>query len=106
VGQGQGASGPGGKVMAVAPKINVGDNYKEKYGFFDAENYVFKAKKGLSEEVVKEISWMKSEPEWMTKFRLRSLNVFMKKEMPSWGADLSRIHFDDIYYYLKSTKAR
>src|ERR671938_2180420 len=90
--------------MAVVPKIDVGDNYKEKYGFFDPEKYVFKAKRGLNPEVVKEISWMKNEPEWMTKFRLRSLNIFEKKEMPNWGADLSKIDFQNIYYYLKSTE--
>jgi len=90
--------------MAIVPQIEVGADYKEKYGFFDAESYVFKAKRGLSEAVVKEISWMKNEPEWMTKFRLRSLQIFQKKEMPTWGADLSKIDFDNIYYYLKSTE--
>src|SRR5213596_3818992 len=104
-GAGQGAGGPGGKVMAtVIPRIDVGDNYKEKYGFFDPEKFVFKAKRGLNAEVVKEISWMKNEPEWMTKFRLRALQTFEKKEMPTWGADLSKIDFDNIYYYLKSTE--
>src|SRR5919204_116647 len=91
-------------MATVIPKIDVGDNYKEKYGFFDPEKYVFKAKRGLNPEVVKEISWMKNEPEWMTKFRLRSLNIFEKKEMPNWGADLSKIDFQNIYYYLKSTE--
>src|ERR671934_98997 len=90
--------------MAVVPKINVGEDYKEKYGFFDPEKFVFKAKRGLSEEVVKEISWMKQEPEWMTKFRLRSLEIFRKKPMPNWGADLSVIDFENIFYYLKSTE--
>jgi Fe-S cluster assembly protein SufB len=90
--------------MAVSPKIDVGDNYKEQYGFFDPEKYVFKAKRGLSPDVVKEISWMKNEPEWMTKFRLRALQIFEKKEMPTWGADLSKIDFQNIYYYLKSTE--
>src|SRR2546421_7491857 len=47
---------------------------------------------------------MKNEPEWMTKFRLRSLQIFEKKEMPTWGADLSVIDFQNIYYYLKSTE--
>src|SRR5881275_800913 len=104
-GTGQGAGGPGGKVMAtVIPRIDVGDNYKEKYGFFDPEKFVFKAKRGLSPEVVKEISWMKNEPEWMTKFRLRALQIWEKKEMPTWGADLSTIDFQNIYYYLKSTE--
>src|SRR5438445_502778 len=89
--------------MAVVPQINVGDDYKEKYGFFDPEKYSFKAKRGLSEEVVKEISWMKQEPEWMTKLRLRSLGIFRKKPMPTWGADLSVIDFENIFYYLKAS---
>ncbi|HYY46835.1 MAG TPA: Fe-S cluster assembly protein SufB [Candidatus Angelobacter sp.] len=91
-------------MATVVPRIDVGDNYKEKYGFFDPEKYVFKAKRGLNADVVKEISWMKNEPEWMTKFRLRSLQIFEKKEMPNWGADLSKIDFQNIYYYLKSTE--
>ena len=93
-------------MATVIPRIDVGDNYKEKYGFFDPEKYVFKAKRGLNADVVKEISWMKNEPEWMTKFRLRSLQVFEKKEMPTWGADLSVVDFQNIYYYLKSTEGQ
>ncbi len=92
--------------MAVVPQINVGEDYREKYGFFDPEKYVFKAKRGLSEEVVKEISWMKNEPDWMTTFRLRSLQTFLRKPMPTWGADLSRIDFDNIYYYVKATESQ
>ena len=90
--------------MAVAPKISVGDDYKEKYGFFDPEKFVFKAKRGLTEEIVREISWMKEEPQWMTDMRVRSLGIFRKKAMPTWGADLSIIDFDNIFYFLKSTE--
>src|SRR5881394_2188051 len=89
--------------MASVPKIEVGSDYKEKYGFFVPEDYIFKAKRGLNEEIVKEISWMKGEPEWMTKFRLRSLEIFRKKPMPNWGADLSVIDFENIFYYLKAS---
>src|SRR4030088_1801730 len=89
--------------MAVVPQINVGDDYKEKYGFFDPEKFVFKAKRGLTEDIVREISWMKQEPEWMTAMRLRSLGIFRKKAMPKWGADLSVIDFENIFYYLKAT---
>ncbi|MBI1800415.1 MAG: Fe-S cluster assembly protein SufB, partial [Chloroflexi bacterium] len=64
-----------------------GSTYTEKYGFHDAENYVFKAKKGLNKEVVEEISWMKSEPDWMRQFRLRSLAIFEKKPLPQWGGN-------------------
>jgi Fe-S cluster assembly protein SufB len=89
--------------MAVSALIGVGEDYKEKYGFFDPEKFVFKAKRGLTEEVVKEISWMKREPEWMTRMRLRSLQIFRKKGMPTWGADLSVIDFENIFYYLKAS---
>ncbi len=77
------------------------ERYAEQYGFHEAENYVFKARKGLSPEVVREMSAMKGEPEWMTAFRLKALDIFLKKPMPNWGADLSEIDFDDIYYYIK-----
>src|SRR5246500_2980571 len=90
--------------MATVPKIDVGSDYKEKYGFFVPEDYVFKAKRGLNPEIVKEISFMKGEPEWMTKFRLRSLEIFRKKPMPNWGADLSVIDFENIFYYLRASE--
>lgn len=77
--------------------------YREKYGFFDPEKYVFKARKGLTRDVVEEISWMKNEPDWMREFRLRALDLFEKRPMPQWGANLSEIAFDDIYYFLRAT---
>ena len=80
-----------------------GSEYREKYGFYDPEKYVFKAKKGLNREVVQEISWMKSEPEWMLKYRLRALEIFEKKPMPQWGGNLNDIDFSNIYYFLRAT---
>lgn len=62
---------------------------------------VNKPRKGLSEGVVKEISGIKKEPEWMREFRLKALKFFEEKEMPKWGPSLSGIDFNDIYYYLK-----
>src|SRR5437879_12652363 len=101
-GAGKGTRGPGGKVMAtVIPRIDVGDNDKEKYGFFDPEKFVFKAKRGLNPEVVKEIYWMKNEPECMTKFGLRALQTCDKKEMQSWRADLPTTDLRNVPYYLK-----
>src|SRR3990167_11056034 len=76
-------------------------DFEYKYGFRMPQNYTFKSKKGLNEEVVKNISLIKREPAWMTKFRLKSYQIFKKKSLPSWGADLSSINFDDIYYYIK-----
>ncbi len=82
----------------------VNADYASKYGFADAEDYVFKAERGLTEEVVRSISMMKNEPEWMLDFRLRAYRHFMDRPMPEWGADLSGIDFDNIYYYIKPTQ--
>lgn len=64
-------------------------------------NYSFRTKKGLSSEVVKEISAQKNEPLWMTEFRLKALAIFEAMPMPTWGPDLSELYLDDIYYYLR-----
>jgi Fe-S cluster assembly protein SufB len=75
-------------------------------GFHMPEDYVYKAPRGLNETVVETISAMKHEPEWMRKFRMRSLGFFNRKSLPLWGPDLSTIRFDDIYYYIKPVKDR
>jgi Fe-S cluster assembly protein SufB len=74
-----------------------------QYGFKDPENYVFKSQKGLDEDVVRQISAMKGEPQWMLNFRLKGLDHFIKRPMPTWGGDLSKLNLDDIYYYVKPT---
>jgi Fe-S cluster assembly scaffold protein SufB len=80
--------------------------FEQEYsaGFHVAENYAFKSEKGLSRKIVEQISEMKGEPEWMRKFRLKSLELFEKRPLPTWGADLSGINFDDIYYYIKPVR--
>ncbi len=72
-----------------------------RYGWKSPETYVYKAPKGLSEEVVRKISELKGEPEWMLDFRLRALRHFLQRPMPNWGPDLSGLNFDDIVYYVK-----
>jgi Fe-S cluster assembly protein SufB len=74
-----------------------------RYGFSMPENYVFKSRKGLDESVVREISYIKGEPEWMTRFRLRALKLFESKPMPQWGGWLNSIDFSDIFYYVRAT---
>lgn len=74
-----------------------------KYGFSMPENYVYKSGKGLKEETVRMISEMKGEPEWMREKRLEAWNIFEQKPMPDWGADLSKIDFGSIHYYVKPT---
>ena len=77
------------------------DDYK--YGFRDSDaNYSFKAKKGLSREVVEQISDMKDEPQWMRDYRLKALDVFWSKPTPTWGGELLDLNYDDIHYYMKA----
>ena len=75
------------------------DEYK--YDFVTDEKPLFKAEKGLSEELVRQISAHKDEPEWMLEFRLKALETFYSKPMPNWGGDLSTLDLDEIYFYLK-----
>lgn len=84
-------------------KVKVNVDYKSKYGFNVPENFVYKSQKGLNAEVVEKISEMKKEPEWMKEYRLKAYDIFTKKKTPTWGGDLSKINYDDIYYYLKPT---
>jgi len=76
-----------------------------KYGFTDPDVSVFKTRKGLDHEVVRMISAMKHEPEWMLEFRLKALEHFRSRPIPAWGADLSNLNLDDIYYYVKPAEA-
>ena len=76
-----------------------------QYGFKDPETYVYKSEKGLNAEVVRKISQMKSEPEWMLNFRLKALDHFTKRPMPTWGPDLSGLDMEDIYYYVRPSEA-
>ncbi len=75
-----------------------------KFGWSDPDVAGAAAKRGLSEEVVRDISARKSEPEWMLELRLKGLRLFGKKPLPTWGADLSDIDFDNIKYFVRSTE--
>jgi len=75
-----------------------------QFGWADSDVAGATAKRGLSEAVVREISALKNEPEWMLDFRLKGLRLFEKKPMPGWGADLSGIDFDNIKYFVRSTE--
>ena len=93
--------------IAYDPNTNIrdiGDDYK--YGFKDKEDYVFKSGRGLTREIVESISKMKNEPQWMLDFRLKALDIFNKKPMPTWGNTkmLEDIDFENIYYYIKPSE--
>jgi len=77
------------------------DEYK--YGFVDEEKHVFRTEPGLTEEVVRQVSAQKDEPEWMLQFRLKGLEIYNSKPMPKWGGDLSDLDrvLDEIYFYVR-----
>ena len=86
----------------MAPKMPELSEYE--YGFHDKDVSVFRTERGLTAEIVTEISNMKEEPQWMLDFRLRSLEQFYKMPMPQWGGDLSELKFEDITYYVKPSE--
>lgn len=90
-------------MSSPAQQVDIGEY---KFGFYYPDESVFKTKKGLDESVVTAISNHKNEPEWMLEFRLKSLAEFRKKSMPNWGADLSDIRFDELYYYAKPAEGK
>ncbi|SNQ45630.1 FeS cluster formation protein [Frankia canadensis] len=75
-----------------------------RFGWADTDAYAADVERGLSEAVVRGISAKKSEPSWMTDLRLKGLRLFERKPMPTWGADLSGIDFDNIKYFVRSTE--
>src|SRR3989304_262744 len=78
----------------------------DKYDFrSDTKDYQVIFNKGLSEKVVRDISKIKNEPEWMLQIRLNGLKSFLEKPMPQWGANLNDINFDNIIYYMRSSDA-
>jgi Fe-S cluster assembly protein SufB len=77
------------------------------YGFSnpdEAKDYFFKSGRGLNHEIVEAISAHKNEPEWMRKFRHKSLDYFLARPLPMWGGDLTQIDFENIFYYIKPTE--
>jgi Fe-S cluster assembly protein SufB len=75
-----------------------------QYGWSDSDTAGTDAKRGLTEEVVRDISARKNEPEWMLDLRLKGLRLFERKPLPTWGADLGTIDFDNIKYFVRSTE--
>ena len=75
-----------------------------EYGFRDPDMSIFRSGMGLSRAVVEEISGMKGEPDWMLEFRLKALEIFEEKAMPTWGGDLSHLDFQKIVYYVKPSE--
>ena len=74
-----------------------------KYGWHDSDAYAAASQRGLSEDVVRGISMLKNEPEWMLQRRLKALRIFDRKPMPTWGVNLDSVNFDDIKYFVRAS---
>ena len=84
---------------------DINSDYDEKFGFHDPENYLFKAPKGLTRELVEQISAFKNEPQWMLDFRMKSLDNFLARPMPTWGSPmLAEVDFDNIHYFVRASE--
>jgi len=79
----------------------INDDYTQRYGFADPEAPVYRAPEGVSRELIEQISRDKQEPRWMLDFRLKALDHFQARPMPSWGPDLSDIDFEEVSYYIR-----
>src|SRR5216110_2773422 len=82
----------------------IGSDYAIKYGFSVTEDYFYKSGRGVSHELVDAISSHKNEPDWMRKFRHKSLHYFLARPLPQWGGNLNDIDFENIYYYIRPTE--
>src|SRR3954462_8407795 len=83
----------------------LGSDYTERYGFHDAENYLYKAPQGINREIVEKISEFKSAPPWLRDFRLKALDHFLARPMPKWGSPfLAGVDFDDIHYFVRASE--
>ena len=82
-------------------ELNLEEEYK--YGFKDEDVSIYKTQKGLTEEVVREISRLKNEPEWMLEFRLKCYRHFISTPLPSFGPDLSSLNFNDYTYFIRTS---
>src|SRR3989454_607929 len=95
--------------MAATPETETVQQIREeyKYGFSnpdEAKDYFFKSGRGISHEVVEAIAEHKNEPDWMRKFRHKSLDYFLARPLPQWGGNLNEIDFENIYYYIRPTE--
>src|ERR671911_2008289 len=96
---------PDPKLAEQAALKEIGADYEERFGFHDPEgDYIYKAPKGLSREVVESISEYKDEPDWMREFRLKALEHFEQRPTPSWGGNLGQIDWNNIHYFVRASE--
>ncbi len=93
------------KLAERAAIKDINADYEQKFGFNDPETgYVYKAPKGLSRQLVEDISEYKNEPQWMRDFRLKALDHYLSRPVPQWGANLNQIDFEDIHYFVRASE--
>ncbi len=84
---------------------DINADYAERFGFHDAENYLYKAPKGLTRDTVLHLSKHKQEPEWMLEFRLKALDHFLSRPQPTWGSPmLAEVDYDNIHYFVRASE--
>lgn len=79
---------------------------QERYDFQTEIDYSHRSRRGIGQDVVREISALKSEPEWMLDFRLKALDIFFDMPMPTWGVDLEALDFEQFYYFMRATPTK
>ena len=84
--------------------MDIREKNEYKYDFKDKDVSIFKTKKGLSEEIIREISKHKNEPDWMLEYRLKAYKEFVNRPLPSFGPDLTEINFDDFTYQFVNSR--
>ena len=82
-------------------KTNINEINRNIYDIKNKDNYDYKIKKGLTPEIIKEISKQKNDPDWMKEFRLKALDVYNKLELPTWGPDLTELNMEEIATYVR-----
>jgi Fe-S cluster assembly scaffold protein SufB len=82
----------------------INEDYEERFGFHDPENYLVKAPKGLTKRLIEEISAYKEEPTWMREFRLKAYQHYLDRPLPLWGGNLAKIDFDNIHYFVRASE--
>jgi Fe-S cluster assembly protein SufB len=94
------------EILSEADSLkDINADYKERYGFSDAENYLYKAPKGLTRDTVLHLSAHKNEPQWMLDFRVKALDHFLSRPQPTWGSPmLAEVDYDNIHYFVRASE--
>ena len=79
---------------------------QDRYDFRTEIDYVHRSRRGIGVDVVREISALKGEPQWMLNFRLKALDIFLEMPMPEWGVDLGALDFEEFYYFMRATDSK